>query len=123
MPSSVITTRLPSVCSIAVIAEVFGGIVIEFVAGDQIAISVLNCCYRKGISVPQQLSVVGFDDVRPASYVNPPLTTVRQPLQEMGKTAMEMVLDLIDKKSVQNKMLNCKLVVRESVAHPVGSGA
>ena len=99
------------------------GVSAIFCYNDQIAISVLNSCYRKGISVPQQLSVVGFDDVRPASYVNPPLTTVRQPLQEMGKTAMEMVLDLIDKKPVQNKMLDCKLVARESVAHPAGSGA
>ncbi len=95
-----------------------GGVSAIFCYNDQIAISVLNSCYQKGISVPQQLSIVGFDDIRLASYVNPPLTTVRQPLQEMGKKAMQMVLDLIDKAQVQNELLDCALVVRASVAPP-----
>lgn len=95
------------------------GVTAIFCYNDQIAISVLNSCYHKGIAVPQQLSIVGFDDVRPASYVNPPLTTVRQPLQQMGKSAMRMLLDLVDKKPVQNEMLECKLVMRESVAKPL----
>ncbi|MCE7981563.1 MAG: LacI family transcriptional regulator [Caldilinea sp. CFX5] len=90
------------------------GVTAIFCYNDQIAISVLNSCYHKGIAVPQQLSIVGFDDIRPASYVNPPLTTVRQPLQQMGRTGMAMVLALIDKTPVQNKMLDCTLVVRAS---------
>lgn len=90
------------------------GVTAIFCYNDQIAISVLNSCYHKGIAVPQHLSVVGYDDIRPASYVNPPLTTVRQPLQQMGRTAMEMVLGLIDKTPVQNKRLTCSLVVRTS---------
>lgn len=96
------------------------GVTAIFCYNDQIAISVLNRCYHKGIAVPRQLSIVGFDDVRPASYVNPPLTTVRQPLQEMGRTAMKMVLRLIDKQPVQNALLDCELVVRASVAPPRG---
>lgn len=98
------------------------GVTAIFCYNDQIAISVLNGCYHKGIAVPQQLSIVGFDDVRPASYVNPPLTTVRQPLQKMGRTAMRMVLDLIDKKSVPSEMLECNLVRRASVARPMEIG-
>jgi len=94
------------------------GVTAIFCYNDQIAISVLNSCYHKGISVPQQLSIVGFDDIRLASYVNPPLTTVRQPLQEMGRTAMKMVLGLIDKAQVKNEMLDCELVERASVAPP-----
>jgi LacI family transcriptional regulator/LacI family repressor for deo operon, udp, cdd, tsx, nupC, and nupG len=86
---------------------------------DQVAIGALNTCYRKGIAVPQQLSIVGHDDIRAASYVNPPLTTVRQPLQRMGSTAMEMVLSLIDKKPVENAILSCELVVRTSAAPPI----
>ncbi len=90
------------------------GVTAIFCYNDQIAISVLNSCYYKGIAVPQQLSIVGFDDIRPASYVNPPLTTVRQPLQQMGRTGMAMVLALIDKTPVQNQLLDCTLVVRAS---------
>ncbi|MEZ4726258.1 MAG: substrate-binding domain-containing protein [Caldilineaceae bacterium] len=90
------------------------GVTAIFCYNDQIAISVLNSCYHKGIAVPQQLSIVGFDDIRPASYVNPPLTTIRQPLQQMGRTGMEMVLALIDKRPAENKLLDCALVVRAS---------
>jgi DNA-binding LacI/PurR family transcriptional regulator len=95
------------------------GVTAIFCFNDQVAIGALNTCYRKGIAVPQQLSIVGYDDVRAASYVNPPLTTVRQPLRRMGSTAMEMVLNLIDKKPVENAVLACELVVRTSAAPPV----
>jgi len=96
------------------------GVTAIFCFNDQIAIGVLNSCYCKGIAVPQQLSTVGYDDIRAASYVNPPLTTVRQPLKRLGSRAMEMVLALIDNKPVQNEMLGCELVVRASAAPPLG---
>ena len=98
------------------------GVSAIFCYNDQIAIGVLNRCYHRGIAVPRQLSIVGYDDIRSASYVNPPLTTVRQPLHEMGRTAMRMVLGLIEKRPVQNEMLDCELVVRESVAPPQNRG-
>lgn len=94
------------------------GVTAIFCYNDQIAIGVLNSCYHQGIAVPQMLSIVGFDDIRAASYVNPPLTTVSQPLQKMGKSAMKMMLALIDKAEVQNELLDCELVVRESVLPP-----
>lgn len=90
------------------------GVTAIFCHNDQIAIGVLNACYNKGIPVPNQMSIVGFDDVRAASYVNPALTTVRQPLQEMGREAMQMVLDLINQEAVTNRLLECELVVRAS---------
>lgn len=95
------------------------GVSAIFCYNDQIAISVLSSCYHNGIVVPRDLGVVGYDDIRAANYVNPPLTTIRQPLHEMGRTAMEMVLNLIDKKHVANELLNCELVTRESVAPPL----
>lgn len=96
------------------------GVTAIFCYNDQIAISVLNSCYQKGIAVPQGLSVVGFDDIRPASYVTPPLTTIRQPLQQMGRTGMEMVLALIDQRPVENKRLDCTFIMRASTgAGPV----
>ncbi|NJM40012.1 MAG: LacI family transcriptional regulator [Anaerolineae bacterium] len=94
------------------------GVTAIFCYNDQIAIGVLNTCYRKGIAVPQQLSIVGYDDIRPASYVNPPLTTVRQPMQQMGSTAMQMLLNMIDQTPVQSTMLAGELVMRASVAPP-----
>ncbi|MEZ4707748.1 MAG: LacI family DNA-binding transcriptional regulator [Caldilineaceae bacterium] len=96
------------------------GVTAIFCYNDQIAIGVLNTCYGKGISVPRELSVVGFDDIRAASYVTPPLTTVRQPLQEMGRRAMIMLLDLIDDNPVQNENLECELILRSSVAPLAG---
>lgn len=95
------------------------GVSALFCYNDQIAIGALNSCYRKGISVPADLSVVGFDDIRAASYVIPPLTTVRQPLQEMGKKAMNMLLALLNENPVQNEKLACEFVPRASVAAPV----
>ncbi len=87
-----------------------------FCHNDQIAIGLLNACYHKGISIPDDLSIVGFDDVRAASYVIPALTTVRQPLLEIGKQAMQMVLKLINQESVENQQLDCELIVRSSTA-------
>lgn len=87
-----------------------------FCHNDQIAIGILNACYHKEISIPDELSIVGFDDVRAASYVNPALTTVRQPLQEIGKEAMQMVLGLINQELVEAKLLDCELVMRASTA-------
>ncbi|MFN8492917.1 MAG: LacI family DNA-binding transcriptional regulator [Caldilineaceae bacterium] len=100
-------------------ADPAAGVTAIFCYNDQIAIGVLHACYHKGIAVPQQLSIVGFDDIRSASYVNPPLTTVRQPLQTMGEVAMTMLFDLFEKGEVQNTLLDCELVVRASTAPPL----
>jgi len=95
------------------------GVTAIFCYNDQTAVGVLNTCHKRGISVPSDLSVVGFDNIRAASYVNPPLTTVRQPLQKMGTSAMKKLLGLIDEekgqeRDIQNEILECELVIRES---------
>jgi LacI family transcriptional regulator/LacI family repressor for deo operon, udp, cdd, tsx, nupC, and nupG len=81
---------------------------------DTIAIGLLLACRDQGISVPQQLSIVGFDDIESASYVTPPLTTVRQPRFELGQRAMRMVLDLLEGQEVQDQLLTCDFIARES---------
>jgi DNA-binding LacI/PurR family transcriptional regulator len=64
------------------------------VAGnDQIAIEVMASARALGVTVPQQLSVVGFDDIRAASQVTPALTTIRQPMHEIGSTACDCLLN------------------------------
>lgn len=92
------------------------GVTAIFCYNDQIAIGAINSCYRRGISVPEQLSIVGYDDIRAASYATPPLTTVRQPLQMMGKRGVEILLALINKQPAQSEQLDCELVVRQSTA-------
>ena len=61
-------------------------------SNDLTAIGVMREAYEYGIPIPQQLSVVGFDDIQSAAFQNPALTTVRQPLREMGMLAAETLL-------------------------------
>ncbi len=67
-----------------------------FVANDQMALSVLQVACRRGLRVPQDLAVVGFDDIPEAAYFCPPLTTVRQNLHELGCIAVEQVIYTIE---------------------------
>jgi len=83
---------------------------------DIIAIGLLIACQQNGIRVPQQLSIIGFDDINASQYVSPPLTTVSQPRLQLGKTAMEMTLALLNTETVQDHTLPCQLVIRQSTA-------
>ena len=75
---------------------------------------------QRGLRVPQDLSVVGFDDLPISQWVPPPLTTVRQPLDEMGRAAAQMLGDLIDGRPLRSNRveLSTELVIRESTAAP-----
>ena len=66
-----------------------------FASNDATAMGVLDAARVRGLSIPEDLSVVGFDDIPLAASLNPPLTTVRQPMQEMGRIATRMLLDRI----------------------------
>jgi DNA-binding LacI/PurR family transcriptional regulator len=97
-----------------------------FCYNDMTAIGLLHAARQASLLVPQDLAVVGFDDIPFASYVRPSLTTVAQPKAEMGKQTMKMVLTLLaskgsDEWSVPDIVLQGQLVVRESSARP-GSG-
>jgi LacI family transcriptional regulator/LacI family repressor for deo operon, udp, cdd, tsx, nupC, and nupG len=92
------------------------GVTAVFCYNDMVAIGVLMACSERGIAVPQELSVIGFDDIRMASYVTPPLTTIHQPKIELGHLATEMMLDLLQKRPVQNHVLQPTLVIRASTA-------
>jgi DNA-binding LacI/PurR family transcriptional regulator len=63
---------------------------------DVVAIGVLRATHELGIHVPEDISVAGFDDIEVAAYVEPPLTTVAQPKHEMGRLAMDLVLEALD---------------------------
>jgi LacI family transcriptional regulator len=87
-----------------------------FCYNDMVAVGALLACKELGISVPEELSLVGFDNIALSSYVTPPLTTVSQRMLEMGKLAMTMLLDLFQGKTVENILLSPFLVKRASTA-------
>ncbi|HEX6524676.1 MAG TPA: LacI family DNA-binding transcriptional regulator [Streptosporangiaceae bacterium] len=93
-----------------------------FAGSDQQAFGVYEAARQRGLRVPQDLSVVGFDDLPVARWVSPPLTTVCQPLADMGAAAANMLGDLIEGVPLRsNRMeLSTQLIVRESTAPPSG---
>ncbi len=90
-----------------------------FAANDLSAIQVINVAESLGLSVPEDLSVVGFDNVPDAALFRIPLTTMAQPLQEMGALALHMLDDIIaGRETVTNIIMPTHLVVRASCAPP-----
>lgn len=91
-----------------------------FACNDLMAIGAINAANKQGWPVPSRLSVVGFDDIRLASYSNPLLTTMAQPKYEMGSIAITMLLERIHHPEMPpvQKLLDTHLVVRESTAPP-----
>ncbi|HIK04667.1 MAG TPA: LacI family DNA-binding transcriptional regulator [Trichormus sp. M33_DOE_039] len=90
------------------------GVTSIFCYNDMVAVGALLACKELGLSVPRDLSLVGFDNTALSSYVTPPLTTVSQRMLEMGKLAMTMLLDLSQGKTVENLLLSPFLVKRDS---------
>ena len=80
------------------------------------AIGLLMACREQGIAVPEELSIVGFDDIKMASYVAPPLTTIHQPKVELGRLATQVMLDLLHNRPGQNYILQPTLITRASTA-------
>lgn len=91
-----------------------------FSHNDSMAIGAIKEAKKLGLRVPQDISVVGFDDIQFALYCDPPLTTISQPRYEIGRQAMLMMLDLLRGQEVGagSRLLETKLVVRESAAPP-----
>lgn len=87
-----------------------------FAANDQMAFGARLALYRRGIRVPEDVSLVGVDDEPSAAYIVPPLTTVRQPAVEMGQRAAQAILAFINGKTPDLSPFKAHLVVRESVS-------
>ncbi|WP_330394982.1 LacI family transcriptional regulator CcpA [Clostridioides difficile] len=88
-----------------------------FVTGDEAAIGAINAICDAGYKVPEDISVAGFNDVKIARMYRPKLTTVYQPLYDMGAVAIRMVIKLINKELIENKKIELpyRIVDRESV--------
>jgi LacI family transcriptional regulator len=89
-----------------------------FAGSDQQAFGVYEAARQHGLRIPEDLSVVGFDDLPVARWASPPLTTVRQPLAEMGSAAAQMLGELIEGLPLRSTRveLSTELIVRESTA-------
>ena len=89
-----------------------------FAFNDNIAVGVMRAARARGLSIPDDLSVVGFDDSELAEIVAPRLTTVRQPLAEMGRMAVSLLMRLLENQRVDALRIELatKLIVRESTA-------
>ncbi len=84
-------------------------------ANDYMAFGVVDELVRRRISVPDQLAVVGFDDITLARYHEPSLSTVRQPLDQLGREAVRLLFDRLDQKPVaEANELSTELVLRRS---------
>jgi LacI family transcriptional regulator len=91
-----------------------------FAASDQMAFGAYEAVRRAGLRIPEDVSVVGFDDLPGAPWASPPLTTVRQPLSEMGSLAAQTVLRLAQGERIDLTRIELatELLVRDSTAAP-----
>jgi DNA-binding LacI/PurR family transcriptional regulator len=90
-----------------------------FCYNDMTAIGLIHAARQAGLAIPQDIAVVGFDDILFAAYLYPPLTTIAQPKVEMGQQAMDMVLSLItareeSEEDLADVVVQGKLIVRAS---------
>jgi LacI family transcriptional regulator len=99
-----------------------------FAGGDGIALGIYQACAEAGVSIPDEMSVVGFDNAPFVQHLNPGLTTVHHPLIQIGSTAATLLLGALDAESIDDPrpaeriVLPTELVVRESTAAPrIGS--
>lgn len=87
-----------------------------FVASDVVAFGAMAAIRERGLTIPDDIALVGFDDIPLARYVDPPLTTVRLPAAELGRQAGQIIVDLIQNGKVPNRnvLLETELVIRAS---------
>jgi LacI family repressor for deo operon, udp, cdd, tsx, nupC, and nupG len=93
-----------------------------FCSNDEMAVGAIHAIKSKGLRVPQDISVVGFDDIRFSRYTDPPLTTIAQPKDELGREAMSMLIELMRGTDIpaRKRILLTQLVVRGSTARCPG---
>ncbi|HEY7417180.1 MAG TPA: substrate-binding domain-containing protein, partial [Ktedonobacteraceae bacterium] len=91
-----------------------------FVSSDLMAFGLMEAIRDRGLQIPRDISIVGFDDIPQAIHVHPPLTTVRQPLEEMGRVAAQLLLSYIEDpdRAVERIELPTELIIRESCQAP-----
>jgi LacI family transcriptional regulator len=96
-----------------------------FAANDQMALGMISACYDRGVRVPEDVSIVGFDDIPEAEFLSPPLTTIRQDFDEVGRRCVTALLRLIESAQPEGRdrpaadpVVAPSLIVRHSTAAP-----
>ncbi|MCX4855048.1 LacI family transcriptional regulator [Streptomyces canus] len=89
-----------------------------FAGNDQMAMGALAAFAERGVKVPQDVSLVGFDDMKGAGYLVPALTTVRQDFAHLGRTAIEQLVRMLGGERAERQKITPELVVRRSTAAP-----
>lgn len=91
-----------------------------FVANDQMAIGALRALGEAGISVPRQMSLVGFDDIPEAEFFSPPLTTLRQEFSDVGRRSLELLLEQVEgaPRTRRRLVIPPQFVIRDSTSAP-----
>jgi LacI family transcriptional regulator len=92
-----------------------------FAANDVMAYGVVRAVLDQGLRIPEDLSLVGFDNVEFSSIIHPPLTTIHQPKYEMGQAAVEILLRLArnkEKQTAEHRLLGVELIKRQSCSEP-----
>jgi LacI family transcriptional regulator, repressor for deo operon, udp, cdd, tsx, nupC, and nupG len=92
-----------------------------FCFNDEMAIGVMDAAKRRGVRIPDDLSVIGFDDIRFARYTDPPLTTISQPLRAIGEGTVRLLLEILGGhhvKTPESVTLPHTLTIRSSTARP-----
>ena len=92
-----------------------------FASNDMMAFGVMDAVREEGLSIPKDISIIGFDDILQSANVHPRLTTVRQPLEQMGRVATTMLLELINNPDRQPEKLELatELIIRETCQPPL----
>ncbi|OEF23189.1 substrate-binding domain-containing protein [Vibrio rumoiensis] len=88
-----------------------------FVCNDMMAMGLINAATEDGLTIPSDLSVIGYDDIHLAKYITPSLTTIHQPKHQLGKTAVDTLLARLEKPQAPQQVIQLEptLVIRHSV--------
>lgn len=88
-----------------------------FASSDELAVGAMSKAYQQGIRIPDELSIIGYDNTKLAEMAIPPLTTVAQPLYDMGVTASNMLFEMIgqDNQAAQSRIMPHKIIERQTV--------
>jgi len=93
-----------------------------FIGSDPMAVGALRALHEHGLRVPEDMAIVGFDDIEISAFLNPPLTTVRAHTEHMGRTAVQLLLERIEgREAAVHMTVNTTLIVRESCGSSVKS--
>jgi len=85
---------------------------------DMVAFGLVSAAAQAGVSVPEEISVIGYDDLDISAFLPPPLTTIRQPLDELGRSAVDIVLDLLRGARRRRTVLHGELIIRQTTGVP-----